>query len=209
MNIKEIQVGDIVVFGRSRSANGEMTPGIVDQIEFKNQKGSVKINALERRGRPPKPIGAIWTCHPSVVLCVVVRPDDNYTYSEQHAQGHGRELLEISTYERLKIHAAKTRMKNERTKRVTGWKDKLPANRDGWYWYPSDQSDMVFRIKRANQKTLTLTILRRDDEGVWNMDNEIPHKVLGHSHTIDTLFAHPYQGTPSITCNQRSPYRRD
>lgn len=212
MKIEDLKLGDIVLFGRARSSNGEITPGVITKFG----RDKVMVWALERRGRPPKPVGAIWTCHPSVIRDLVVRPPDGSEYVIPNGQGGFNqpmggdqpEQIPLGITEQMKITARRMRVIKNRKETLNAWKKHLPADRDIWYWTPGNgRVDRLCRIKRVNQKTITIELVDRNTEsGEWMLDRKWSSKITGSKSSIDRYFQHKYQGSPANPCTQTRPF---
>lgn len=180
MRIEDLNKGDIVIFGRGGTSSGQLTVG---QIEDFNGPAKVKVIAHERRGRPEKPVGVIWTCHPSVILQVVGNEPISKT-------PRGMSALAATMIVPI--------MKQERKDRANEWKGKLPKDWKTGQWYYHRNSNRIVRINKVHQKNATVSIMhaRHNSDGTMTYANPYDQKLNGVS--LQRALRGRYPGDPEI-----------
>ena len=201
---------DLVVFGKSNSTNGEFTPGWITEIRMSTdgkRMKTVRVKTLTPRGRPKKPAGAIWSCHPNVIKAVLQTDNDADVIDRQ-----------LTPFEVIEVQGAIQDLKAERKEKLESWKSSLPDEQDRkkWFWkqvFPRSNEaavhgeDWLMKIQRVNSKTVSVIIVCRQANGEFNMDRQFRTKLPGHKITIKKAFSHPATGGPEDNNDTVNPWR--
>ena len=185
-----VTIGDVVIFGKSNAANGEITFGRVRGWSGKN----LEIIALEERGRPKKGIGTLWTCHPSTILQVI----DNHRTPQEDAPMLAH-MIRIG-------NVIKTKYKADRKDRITAWKDNMPTewNKE-YYWYNEEH---IVKCNKLNQKSVGCDLYHMRDgnwkfrqkwkfSGKWAVNHLVSRKGTSMKYNGNPLDPdNPYQDYP-------------
>jgi hypothetical protein len=128
---------DIVIFGRGKAANGELTVGWVKTIKG----GNIHITALEKRGRPAKRAGLDWRCHPGVVLAVIAS-------NVEESKIPSSILVDAAIRKRI--------LAIDRKGDLTAWRANFPdkSEWEGKWLRRAPEDKYVTMIKRLNTKTV-------------------------------------------------------